>query len=465
MIIRQMPKLYLRGSLSNVTMKNLTADEVKFCDEMTERIANHDSMKKHRYKVMKVLGETIGADYRDDRNIAEQEYKIAIWRAVVNLFYHKHYKLRCDACDSTHRITKTTRLPKAIDQAFIPCPVCNKVKVTDPGNTKFTINEFVDYNEYQDSYKDLQVGIPTCESSIIATPGGQYDEAELIRQLNNGQITQIVYERSKDQYRYLDPYSIINDETQMTKFFGEFVWGYFKQQLRENTRTEHRKIPVAVVGRADEIIVEDIISIAKKMKISINFCKQTQPENGWYHIGINGLHTPPEFSGELLPIFYKAAENSVHCVIDQTSIRIKHDVSAPLIETFVLKPEYVTVLDDSASISDNNENSGFSIQQMSFKTVEGHKMELENHTQSFESNDLIAEVFKNLPEGNCRRIFELYKQDGPEYESFRKHYGYDGEPKRVHIAEFLGITPRSVKQHIANIKHICLAYNLTPVEV
>lgn len=461
-IVRQMSELYLRGSLANVTMKNLTEEEIQFCESMTEHVANHDRMKKHRYQVMRVLGETIGADYRDDRLTAEQEYKIAIWRAVVNLFCHRHYKFRCCSCNSTHRITKTTGLPRAIDQAHIPCPVCNKVKVTDPGDTDFEVEQFVDHDEFQDAYKDFQTGIPECESTIIAIPGGgKYNEEELQKELEDGLIQQDVYERRTGHYRYDDPYAVIEDEDQMVKFFGEFVWGYFKQQIRENSRVEHRKRPTKIMGRADEVVVEEILSVAKKLKIPTTFCKNTQPENGWWNIGIIGLQTPPEFTGELLPIFEKAANAGVKYNIDNSMIRVEHDDRAPQVEAFVIKPEHVMVLDNNASISDDKEDGGFSIQQMSFKTVGGCKVELEDHVGEYETRDVMEAVFGSLPDGDCRKIFELYTQTGTVYDAFREVYNYDSEPKQAHMAKFLGITPRSVKQHIENIRHMCLAYDFT----
>lgn len=463
-IVRQMPELYLRGSLSNVTMKQLTEEEVNFCNEMTQLIADHDCMQKHRNQVIRVLGQTIGADYRSDRQTAEQEYKVAIWRAVVNLFYHRHYQFRCLACNSTHRITKTTGLPRAIDQAHLPCPVCNSVKVTDPGDTDFEEGEFVDHDEFQQSYKEFQTGIPTCESSIVAFPNNKdFDKEQLQEQLQEGKISQTVYDRRLGGFRYDDPYAIIEDETQLGKFFGEFVWSYFKQQLRENSRVEHRNQPTKIIGRADEVIVEEILAIAKKQKLTITFCKNTQPENGWWNIGVIGLQTPPEFSGELLLVLQKADSSGIKFKIHPTKIQIKHEERAPQIEAFVTKPEHVMVLDNHTSISDDD--NGFSIQRMSFRTVRGTKMEPESHVDKLETKDVMLAVFESLPEGDCQKIFQLYQQYGPLYDEFRKSYAYEGEPRQAHMAKFLGITPRAVKQHIERIRHMCLAFDFTPAEV
>ena len=431
-IIRQMPGIYLRGSLANVTMKELTQDQIDFCNRVTKQIASSPGMAKHRFKMTQVLGETIGADYKI-RTDAEQEYYIAIWRGVVNLFFHRYYTFKCEACNGTHRIAKTTGLPVAINQIKTPCPACNQCKVTDPGDTDFEEEQFVDYEEFQNSYKDFTTGIPECGSTIKAIKG---------------------------EKRYKNPQEILDDSEQMTKFFGEFVWGYFKQQLRENHRTEHNKKPVLISGRADQIITEMILSACKKLKINTIFCKELQPENEWWTIGLYGVHTPPEFTGELIPILDKSKELGVKIVIKQTCIQIQEVKSADIIEAFVIKPEHVSVLENNTSISDKDE--GFTIDQMSFKTVKGEKMDLEDHVRTIELRDTMEEVFDSLPDGNCRLIFQLYTQNGEIYDRFHQEYKSPGEPKQGHMAKFLGITPRVVKGHIAHIKHTCLANGLTP---
>jgi hypothetical protein len=459
-IVRQMPELYLRGSLANVTMKNLTAEEVLFCHNLTELVANHDRMKKHRYQVSKVLGETIGADYRDDREIAEQEYKIAIWRAVVNLFYHRHYKFQCEACDATHRVVKTTGIEKPIDQSYTPCPVCNKVVVSDPGNTHFQIGQYVDHEEFQNSYKNFKTGIPSCDSTIKAHIGEFYSSQELDQQLAAGEIDQKTYDRRKQQFRYDNPDAIIDDENQMAKFFGEFVWGYFKQQLRENSRTEHRKKPTKVIGRADEIIVQEILSSASKLKIPVVYCPKTQPENGWFNINLMGLQTSLEFSYELSALLHKAWEHGVHVCIDLNTIRVKQDFDLEYIQSYITKSEHVIVMENDESISGEDSNQGFSIEMVSDSG--GMRMETMDHTQTLEIRDTLEAIYSRLPDGDCQKVFRICQQNGPIYKEFTEMFDSDGEPKQAHIAKFLGVTTRAVKQHMQHIRHMCLAFGAIP---
>lgn len=458
--VRQMAELYLRGSLANVTMKNLTPEQVIFAEELTCNIAKHPEMRKHK-KIKKVLADTIRADYKSDPESADQEFKIAIWRGVVNLFFHKHYKFQCTACGATHRNIKTTGQMKPLDQAHTPCPVCNQIKIKNPGETSFTTGQIINFDDFQDSYKTFQRGIPTFDSTIEAIPGGGYNEETLNKLLAEKKITQKVYERRLQQFRYDDPESIIQDENQMTKFFGEFVWGYFKQQIRENKRPESQKKPTQIIGNADEIITQEIISSATKLKIPIIFCPKTQPENGWWHIGVIGLQTPPEFTYELIPIILRASEARIKILIEPTEIKIEHAKNSKQLKALVKRPEHIMVIDNNQSI-DEKEIGQFSIDQISFKTIGGSKMELIDDTEKIDRIDVMEAIKNSLPDGDCQKIFEILKQDGDYYEGFRETFQYDTEPKQAHIAKFLNITTRRVKYHMSSIKLVCLTHQFTP---
>ena len=89
-IIRQMPELYLRGSMANITMANMTPAERQHASDLVEYIATHENMQNHRMKLWREFGVTIGADYNDDSAAADEEYRIAIWRGVVDLYYHRN---------------------------------------------------------------------------------------------------------------------------------------------------------------------------------------------------------------------------------------------------------------------------------------------------------------------------------------------------------------------------------------
>lgn len=80
---QQMPQLYLRGSLCNVTMKNLTAEEQNEISQIVEEIIIDPLLQPCRASFKNALKFTISGDYRSDIETAEQEFIIAAWRAAV----------------------------------------------------------------------------------------------------------------------------------------------------------------------------------------------------------------------------------------------------------------------------------------------------------------------------------------------------------------------------------------------
>jgi hypothetical protein len=86
---RQMPELYLRGAIFNTTMRNLTPEQMREVEEKIEILLKTPSLTKSREKFCQTLANTIGADYREDKEATLQEYKIALMKAVIYVLFHK----------------------------------------------------------------------------------------------------------------------------------------------------------------------------------------------------------------------------------------------------------------------------------------------------------------------------------------------------------------------------------------
>lgn len=432
-IVRQVPQVYLRGSLANITMANLTKEEQTHISALTDYVANHPIMEKHKRSVMYQYNATIGADYRNDRANAEEEYHIAIWRAVVDLFYHRKYTFRCRVCNSTHYKTKRGK-PKTIDRVEKYCPNCGQAEVTDAGDTSLVVGSLVTKSQFQDAYKHLndRQRQPQCRSTVEPIPGDR---------------------------KYADPQKVVDDPRQLKKFFGEFVWNYFRQQIAENKRKEHRKIVKPIIGRADTIIVEEFLYLCSRLDVDYNYCDRTEPQNGYYNIHLFGLLMPPEFSAEFSLIRQRAAESGVAVEADISAIRVKVTPGAPDLTAYVAKPEHVNMLENNGSVDE--EGDGFTISQVSYRTVGGERMDLDDHVAVVDSTDAISAVRAALPDGHCRAVLDIRSGLGDVYRDFSERYG-DGTPRVNHIAEYLGITPRAVNEHSKTIKIMCLANGLAP---
>lgn len=83
----QLPQLHLRGSLINVTAKELTEEQKETINDLVEEIWNDPDLQGHKYSFCEALRTTIGGEYKD-REKAEQEARIAIWRTCVSVLYH-----------------------------------------------------------------------------------------------------------------------------------------------------------------------------------------------------------------------------------------------------------------------------------------------------------------------------------------------------------------------------------------
>lgn len=86
---RQMPEFYLRGAIFNKVMKNLTPNQMKEVEDKIEALLQIPSLTKSREKFCQTLANTIGADYREDKNAALQEYRLALLKAVLYILFYK----------------------------------------------------------------------------------------------------------------------------------------------------------------------------------------------------------------------------------------------------------------------------------------------------------------------------------------------------------------------------------------
>jgi hypothetical protein len=430
-----MSELFLRGSLANITMANLTQDEQTHVSSIVDYVAAHPGMARHRAAIILELGNTIKADYLDDRRAGDAEYKIAVWKATVELFYHRQYTFRCRACGSTTWITQQG-VKREIDRQAPKCPNCKQVRVTESGDTNLVEGSYIDMVKFQASYQYFTAlqNAPKCESPIDYIPGAK---------------------------KYTNPNDIINDDDQLVKFFGEFVWNYFRQQLSENPRKEHRKEPQKIYGRADYIITEEILALCQNLKIDYNYSPHVNPSDGSYHINVVGLLTPPEFTAELAVLRKKATQYNIEIRCLSSEIQIVENSLADEIEAKVSKPEHVMVLDNNTKSGDDEDGNDFTINSLSFRTVGAQRMNQDDHVAVIDAIDVMEAVRDSLPDGDCKAIFDIQRGLGDAFDGFWAEYK-DDKPKKNHIAKYLGIGVKSVTIHLENIRTICLVHGLIP---
>ncbi len=412
--LRQMPGIYLRGSLANITMAQLTEEEKRNINDITIKMANHPIMQRHKSQIIKQWGITIGGDYSSDPHTAESDYQIAIWRGVVSLLYHREYQFKCSICNSNSYTTKRGSV-KTIDRQSKHCPNCNKTLLN---------NKPIDYFAYKDMLDAHD--LPESQSPIIAIKG---------------------------EKKYSDPEKVLNDPKQLKKFFGEFAWNYFRQHLKENKRKEHKTKPQLVSGAAKKVISDELRSACYANGID---CYTSELHNGYSH---KISHTPPEFSIDLIKLRQKAELNEVMFNIIGNTIIITSERDIE-IEAYISRPEQVQFIDNTQCISED-ESTVSVVDQIDYKSIEGHKTMTEDHVSLIEIKDAIEEVRETLPAGTCREVYDILCQQGTAYDNFVDRFG-NGDPRINHIAEYLEITTRAVNSYKEKIKLVCLSHGLSP---
>ena len=427
-LVRQLPELTLRGSIANITMANLTNEEMRHVEEVYKKVRSHKVLQSNRAQVINGLGFTIKNDY-SEKQAAEQEYDIAIWRGVVNILYHKDYTFYCTHCNASTYLTQRGK-PKTIDRQQVPCPNCKMAVVDEPGCSDYAVGQIVNHSEAQERFKNVSENTPTFKSTISYVSG---------------------------DHKYADPDQILNDDEQLKKFFGEFVWNYFRQQIKENKRKSN-KTHVELSGPADQMILELIISTCVRLKA--NYSCDKMLFNGRYTVQIAILQTSPEFSIELSQIIELAKENDVEVVINKNSIDVKARYSSPTLTVGVMRSEHVTMVEDQNTQVDG-EAKGFSVSQVSHRTVAGGTMDQEDHEACYDLREASERTRRSLPDNDCRRVFDIFKQEGIEYDAYCNLFNEE-IPKIKNVAKMLSITPRAVKQHRETIKIYCLTHGFVP---
>jgi len=403
--IRQLPELFLRGSLANETMKGLSAEEKAEVDEIVTMVLQAPELESHRIELMTQLSNTIGGDYRDDRygTPAQNEYRIIVWKATVFLLYHSEYTYTCLNC-TKDRYTNPAGKVIAFNRRYPKCPNCKTVAVTSKGCTQYLTDDLIP---------------PDDGTHTITTP-----------------ITSVRGERKIPNAR-----EIIFDPLQRKKYYSEYVWGYFRQIIRENKITDNKQVGL-MVGNTDEVLVAEIIEIARKYRLKYyydGFLKE-----GRRKVTINCLASPPAFSVELLQIINKHLSKKPEIKFSPNEIDVKQSTSVST--THVKSARPVSMISDTAKDDEQAQLDLF--------------IDRTEDVREVESNDTLRSIRNALPDGGSQIMFDILSNQGKAWIDFSTTYGE--RPRNTNIAKFLGCSPRQVKLYEATIKAAMCSYSLTP---
>jgi hypothetical protein len=426
--VRQQAEVFLRGSLANVTMKNLTPEQRSRIEELMVTVGEHEVLAGHKQEFIYQLGATIAADYHDNINAAQEEFQIAVWRGLVHLLYHADYNFECSLCHSTSFLSQSNRITQ-FNRCFNFCPVCNGCLVSDPCDSIFLVDDPLTQEEYLYVVDRLQRERrvpPLIKSCIKAIRGATKIE---------------------------DPERILNDPEQLKKFFGSFIWNYFRQILLENPITKHQKRTIGLFGPTDKTAADSINLLLSDLK-AFHIYHDVPERNKLFPIDCSCyaitcdpmLLSPSDF----YPRFWEIKERLISLngeVAINSNYIVVRDMQGQASYT-----EFSASVNSEVQIVNNvvghRSDDGDSIDVIS--QLEDQHM-LEDSANTVETHEIITHVQRCLPDGHCQAVFQLLLGTGPIYQDFVRQYPdtprvNQGVPHKNRMAKFLGCTPKDIKQ-------------------
>lgn len=401
--IRQLPRLYLRGSIATETMRNLNPEQSQEVTSLTNRIFDNPALHGHKIEFVNRLKNTIASDYRDDIQAAYQEYYITLWRGVVHLLYHCSYSFACEKCKSSTYPNKRKK-PSPINRKFEFCPNCNHTKILDGGVEKFI------------HQKDLRSYDGDIISPIISVKGDNKVE---------------------------DHTKVLNDPVQLKRFFTEFIWNYFRQIISENKIIKHAKEKSMIQGPADLVLFDAIKSLLQEHEVQF-YCQSDSPVNGYYSLEFETLSTTLEFGVALTKLILKYACIKVVATVNINGVKIPDlGGSAPTAFEEVSKINRVTVV--------NNTDTECKLEPIE---LEADKFA---NNDDLEVSEVFQAVRRSLPNDYTVKVFDILYQRGTVATEFQKEYN----AKTIHpsnITAFLKGTKKQTKESYEHIKVQLLRY-------
>jgi len=440
--VRQLSEVFLRGALANVTMKNLTLEEQEKINELIVTIGEHEVLAGHKQEFIYQLGSTIAADYRDNKNAAQEEFQIAVWRGIVHLLYHTDYEFKCSLCHSTSFLSQSNRLT-LFNRRFDFCPVCNRCLISDPCDSTFIENAPLTQVEYLQVVEKLQrerKKPPLIKSCIMAIKG---------------------------EHKIEDPDRILNDPEQLKKFFGSFIWNYFRQILLENPITKHQKRIIGLFGAADKMAADAINLLLIDLKAFHVY--HGEPERNalfpldcsCYAINCDPMLLSPS---DFYPRFWDIKEHLVSLggeIAINANYIVVRDMKgqAPFAEFSALVNSEVQIVNNVVGHRSNGDDSVDTVSQ-----IEDEHM-LEESTNAVETREMISHVQECLPDGDCQAVFQLLSGTGPIYQDFVRQYPdtprvNQGIPHKNRMARFLGCSAKDIKQYQQTIGLQLIAHGI-----
>jgi len=425
----QLSELYIRGSLATQTMGNLTQTQIKEVDKIVKMIMADPVLAADKFEFIKQLGNTIRSDYKSDRDVAEQEFRIAVWRATVYLLHHRNYTYHCTLCGEVEYTTSTNK-KKSFDRQYKVCPYCTRTFLND------------------------QVASLKKESHgyYLVDGDGERISEFFRKRVDIEKILQSPIKPILGNRKVADPHKILDDKEQRGKWYSVWVWNYFRQILNENAIRTHNKHQVNISGPAHTVAVYELINEFKRLGHKY-YVDESSINNSEVEILASIMALELDWSKFIISMIYKYKNYDVEITPTFFSVKIVAKGVSPIIESTIVTEDPVIMLSMNTpkNSSGNDESRNWS------DTLESNaNRDNISHDISVDEDDWMTVAYNNLQDYISKAIFRIYSQRGPIWDEFSKRYGAK-EAAKSHIAKFLGVSIKKVEEHKRIIKNICNA--------
>lgn len=436
---RQLSKLHLRGSLVNVTMKEMAPEEKQLVELTFSNLIDDPRLNKSKIKFIKRFNRTIRADYKDDIDNSLQDYNIALWRALVDLLiHHKVEGFHCSHCGSkeyTNHYGQTIKF----NQKYLISPCCNLTSVDGILKNQETLTE-----------EDLAKS----RSIIIATRG---------------------------QKKYNNE-AILNDRNGLIKFVSKHISNYQQMVIKENQMAK-AEVEKNSTTPAAAYITEKIHAILKtsNYQCRINYMNNVTnellpvgtdirdvnslPLSNQYHLIFDTFGCDTDVIIRIMLILQDGITSGIiHELLDDRLI-----ISGSIYE----KISVIKTVKEKIKFTNTTGGKQFDLDSDGLDNLGhgGNKMIGfgDDHEKHVETNEIIQKIYNSL-NATSKIIYTLQVQSNgliiagqPDlYQSYSDQFP-GSKLNNTDLARYLGVNTRTVKKCKEEIKTQCFFHGLEAV--
>ena len=428
---RQLPYLYLRGSLNSITLKNITSEEKQKVELVFHNLLQEPELHKTRLKFIKRFNRTIRADYKDDVQCSEQDYIVALWRACADLLVHRKISgFVCGGCNANSYTNKKGMVIK-FNQCYHISPCCEKVLV----------------------------------DNVIKSPE---ECTELEFKSSMSPISAIRGDRKYDD-------RLLSDREGLIKFISKHISNYQQMVIKENQRATYTTTTNTSISALSAAVAE-LVGVLRKYKhdvgiymmvgakeipVSEALIDKAQSDN--FILKFDTLSCNTDLIIQVMMILQENSKCGIMHTLDDGHLCLSGDPEAKISvirsakEKISFNSGMANSGTDSNSISDGLDNLAHGGTNATPAT---------NHERSIEIYDIINKIAGNLCDIS-KTIWILQVQSSglslkgepDRYDEYSSRY-QGNKFNNTDLAEYLGVNIGTVKRCRQEIEIHCRYYGL-----